>query len=141
MKVQKLVVEYDYDFELYGISTPIKDYKLAWRINDHLNISLMRAEDHQLGAKDKQLQLINYKYSTDHTELRLFKNKTVLVEGEGQGYMVPEHKHYDFFITLNGKIHTFAGSELLNQFRMIEQVQLVNVIDIETLKSREHFLF
>ena len=37
--------EYEYDFELFGISTHEKDYRLCWAINNSLKISLERTSE------------------------------------------------------------------------------------------------
>ncbi len=141
MKVSKLVVDYTYEFELYGVSTTIKDYKLAWLLNKQLNVTLVKAADYLILSNKKELEIVNYVYQTEHDELRFFKNKAVIGEDGVQGYMVSEMKHFEYFVMVKGIIHTFAPDELLSQMRRIEGVQLINQIDIDLLKSRDYFLF
>ena len=45
MKKKKLVVDYEIDFDLFGLISTVKDYKLAWLLNKHLSIHLTREED------------------------------------------------------------------------------------------------
>ena len=45
MKPIKLVVEYDFDFEIIGLITSLKGHKLAWMINNALKIELRKEED------------------------------------------------------------------------------------------------
>lgn len=141
MKVKKLIVDYTYEFELYGVSTSIKDYKLAWLINKKLNLALVRADDYLIELNKEELEIINYAFHTEHNELRFFKNKAVLDDGSVQKYMVAEMKHFEYFVMVSGLIHTFTSDELLKELRAIEGVQLINQIDIDTLKSRDYFLF
>jgi hypothetical protein len=141
MKAKKLVVEYEYDFELYGISTNIKGYKLAWLINKFLKLTLARADEYIVELKNEAHEVINYTHVTENSEIRLFKNKMVVQEQKPQSYLVPEMKHFDYFVMVSGIIHTFTSSDLLQELRKIEGLQLINEIDINTLKSRDNFLF
>ena len=45
MKVNKLVVDFDYNFKMLGIISSAKEYKLAWSINQYLKIHLIKTED------------------------------------------------------------------------------------------------
>jgi len=141
MKVKKLIVDYTFDFELYGLTTSLKDYKLAWLINQQLNIKLIRSDDYSLESGSDLIEIINYRFEEELSELRLFKNKAVLEGQNAQQYLVSEMKHFDYFILVKGIIHTFAAYDLLQELRAIEGLQLINQIDIEKLKSKEHFIF
>jgi hypothetical protein len=45
MKTSKLIVDYDYDFEVLAFISPVKGHKMAWAINKVLNLRLCKAED------------------------------------------------------------------------------------------------
>ena len=141
MKVKKLIVDYEYDFELYGIATTIKDYKLAWLINKQLKLTLVRADDYEVELNKEKHEVINYTFITENSEIRLFKNKAVIQEQIPQSYLVQEMKHFDYFIWVNGLIHTFTSDDFLNELRKIGGLQLINQIDLDKLKSRDNFLF
>ncbi len=141
MKVKKLIVDYEYDFELYGLTTSLKDYKVAWLINQQINIRLTRSKDYHLEYSSGEVNIINYSYQRTYSELRLFMNKAAYEEDSVQSYMVDEMKHFDYFIQVKGIIHTFTAADLLQELRAIEGVQLINQIDIEKLKSIDHFIF
>ena len=141
MKVEKLIVNYTYDFELYGVTTSLKDYKMAWLINKQISINLIREEDYLLESAAEKAEIVNYCFQEGQNELRIFKNKAILENQDTQNYMVPEMKHFDYFIMVRGIIHIFTSEDLLQELRIIEGVQLVNQINIEKLKSRDHFIF
>ena len=141
MKVEKLIVNYTYDFELYGVTTSLKDYKMAWLINKQISINLIREEDYLLESAAEKAEIVNYCFQEGQNELRIFKNKAILENQNTQNYMVPEMKHFDYFIMVRGIIHIFTSEDLLQELRIIEGVQLVNQINIEKLKSRDHFIF
>ena len=55
--------EYEYDFELFGISTHEKDYRLCWAINNSLNISLERSsEDVELIFPHQEKKMEDFLY-------------------------------------------------------------------------------
>ena len=45
IKKNKLEIEYTYDFELLGVRTSLKGYKLAWEINKILRMNLIKHEN------------------------------------------------------------------------------------------------
>lgn len=141
MKVKKLIVDYVYDFDLYGLTSSFKDYKVAWLINQQIKIKLVRSADYSLGSTNEKLEIINYNFQEEQNEFSFFKNKAVQEDQSARNYLVPEMKHFDYFILVKGIIHTFTSEDLLQELRGIEGVQLINQIDIEKLKSRDHFIF
>lgn len=48
MKKAKLHVEPTFDFELLGIVSPIRDYRMAWLVNKELDLNLVKADDLEL---------------------------------------------------------------------------------------------
>jgi hypothetical protein len=42
MKKSKLLIDYEFDFELLGLSASAKGYKLAWELNQVLGIQLVK---------------------------------------------------------------------------------------------------
>jgi len=46
-----LEVEEDYDFELVGICSHAKDYRLSWEINNVLEFDLEKGENYEINIK------------------------------------------------------------------------------------------
>lgn len=101
MKKTKLVVEYDFDFVLVGITTSLKAYKLAW-------------------------------------ELRLLANK--LQDADGRFLLAPEYPHFDYLLVVQDAEQSFAEN-ILEAVRQIPSVELAAFIPLETLKTKENFIF
>lgn len=141
MAVAKLVLEYDYDFDLFGVISAAKDYKLAWIINNELNIQLARERDlvFQLPRQGK-MRIANFIFETDYSTLRLFKNKSVEFENVSKPYLVPELKEYDYLFQYEGESDTFSNDELLEHLQRQSQIQYVKTIDVENLPSRENLI-
>ena len=139
MKKSKLVIEYDFDFELLGITSAARGYKLAWEINQHLGIRLVKQPDLMVGFKNNEEKSFSfYAYQTPLNRLKLFKNKPG-DQDSGKYYLIPEFPHYDFIILAAMEEH-FTHS-LLKHIRSIPAVELVASIPLEGLKSKSNFIF
>jgi hypothetical protein len=139
MKKSKLVIEYDFDFELLGISSAARGYKLAWEINQHLGIRLVKQPDLMVGFRNNEEKSFSfYAYQTPLNRLKLFKNKPS-DQDSGKYYLIPEFPHYDFIIlAAMEEQHT---RELVDQIRSIPAVELVASIPLNGLKSKSNFIF
>jgi hypothetical protein len=140
MKKNKLQIEHTYDFELLGLVSPIKDYKMAWLINRDLHLNLVRSEDLILEFLTlPRLKISQFFLSLPHGFVQLLKNKT-LNSADQVSYLIPELKSVDYFLlvqddTFQLSIHTFANQLVQNPF-----IQNVIPLDISKLKSKENLL-
>lgn len=140
MKKNKLVIDYDYDFDLAGIISPSKGYKLAWEINRKLGINLVRQADLPVGFKKQEEKLFSYyAFETRINRLKLFKNKPVDYE-TGKYFLVPEFPHFDFII-LTASMDADYNSMLIKSLKEISSIELLANIPMESLKSKVNFIF
>jgi len=139
MKKSKLVIDYDFDFELLGITSAARGYKLAWEINQHLGIRLVKQPDLMVGFKNNEEKSFSfYAYQTPLNRLKLFKNKPS-DQDSGKYYLIPEFPHYDFIILAAMEEQHAAG--LIHLLKSISVVQLVATIPLSGLKSKANFIF
>jgi hypothetical protein len=140
MKKTKLVVEYDFGFELMGITTSLKGYKLAWELNRHLSIQLVKKEDIVVGFKGGvEKAFSHHVYQTPLRFVRLLRNKPV--EGDGGKYfLAPECPHFDYLLIFQDKEQSIAEN-LLEIVRKIASVELAAFIPLGALKTKENFIF
>jgi hypothetical protein len=142
MAKNKLIVEYEYDFDLYGIISPSRDYKLAWLINQGLSIHLVKEADIEISfINNEKLVISNYLYKTEHTQLRLLKNKSEDRTTDKMNYLIPELNRFDYFIMKNGILDDHGDAELINQIQKIKEIQYITALDIKKLKSKENLIF
>ncbi|HAW21070.1 MAG TPA: IPExxxVDY family protein, partial [Flavobacteriales bacterium] len=57
MSKHRLIVEEDYDFLCYGLSCHIKDYRVAWHLNQSLKFNCKRS---QLEIHDRSGEAFEY---------------------------------------------------------------------------------
>ena len=138
MKKNKLLIDYEFDFQLFGVSTPARGYKLAWEMNQHLGVSLAKQPDLVVGFKNNEEKSFSfYSFETPLNRLKLFKNRPVDSEG-GKYFLIPEFPHYDFII-----LAAMENTQLplIDLIRSIPSIQLVAPIPLEGLKSKSNFIF
>lgn len=140
MKKAKLQIEHTYDFELLGLVSPVKDYKMAWLINRDLHLNLVRSEDLEIEFLSLPgLKISQFFLSLPHGFVQLLKNKA-LNSTHQVSYLIPELKSMDYFLlvqdqTFQLSINTFAHQLAQNPF-----IQNVMRLDISKLKSKENLL-
>jgi hypothetical protein len=140
MKKSKLFVEYEIDFDGFGIMSSAKGYKLAWEINKHLGIHLVRQDDHVIGVKKNVEKSFPYfSFETPLNRLKLLRNKPG-EESPGKYFLIPEFPHFDFIILARLSEHLLR-EPLMEMLRQIPSVELVSPIAIDALKSRTNFVF
>ena len=140
MKKNKLVIDYEFDFELIGIISTAKGYKLAWEINQLIGTRLIKQPDLVVGFKNNEEKNFSYyAYETHLNRLKLFRNKPNDPE-TGKYFLIPEFPHFDFIILTQMEEH-HPESNILASIKAIEAIQLAAFIPLEGLKSKSNFVF
>lgn len=140
MKKNKLLIDYEYDFSLFAILSDVKEYRLAWQINQALHIRLVKAKDIYFDFLNQQNLIVsNYKFATEHTTFRLLRNKSVQ-EGSSS-FLIPELSRFDYLAMLQGTGDFFEGVDVENALKALPSVQYLSHIDINQLKSKENLIF
>lgn len=140
MKKSKLVIDYEFDFELVGLISSAKGYKLAWELNQALGIHLVKQPDLVVGFKNNEEKSFSfYDYQTQFNRLKMFKNRPA--DGDaGKYYLIPEFPHYDFII-LTDMEEQQSHQQLIHSIKSITSIQLAAPIPLEGLKSKSNFIF
>lgn len=140
MKKAKLHVEPTFDFELLGIVSPIRDYRMAWLINKELELNLVKADDLELEfLSAEKLEISQYFLSLPHGFIQLLKNKA-LNSSEQLAYLIPELKNLDYFLLVQDETDQLELSNFMEKLSQNPLVQSIVRIDISKLKSKENLL-
>ena len=139
MKKSKLIIDYEYNFELIGITTAVRGYKLAWELNQRLGVNLVKQPDLAVGFKNNDEKTFSfYSYETPLNRLKVFKNRPAEVE-TGKYFLIPEFPHFDFIILAAMEEH--KHQQLIDLLKSIPSIQLVSPISLDGLKSKSNFIF
>ncbi len=139
MKKKILEIEYSYDFDLIGVISSAKGYKLAWDINNQLSTRLVKQPDLKVQFKNKAECLFSYfSFENEVNKLKLFRNKPN--DSEGRNFLLPEFPHFDYIILIEGEEHG-NSNRLQELLRNIASIELVAFIPLGALKSKDNFIF
>lgn len=142
MKSSKLIVDYDYDFEVLAIISSVKDYKLAWAINKSLHINLCKTSDICLDfVKEGRLLISNFIFETEYTTFRLLRNKSYEFTKIHKPYLLPELKEYDYLIMISGEYTSLNAENTLDKIKHLPVIEYIKLLDVQNLKSKENLIF
>jgi hypothetical protein len=140
MKKAKLQIEPTFDFELLGIVSPIREYRMAWLVNQELELNLVKVDDLELEfLNSEKLEIAQYFLSLPHGFIQLLKNKA-LNSAQQLAYLVPELKNLDYFLLVQDETEQMDLSNFMEKLSQNPLVQSIVRIDISKLKSKENLL-
>lgn len=141
MKKNRLIASVDFDFSLLAISSLLKEYKLAWILNQQLHVHLIKQPDEVFQfLGNEKLCISNYLYQTEHSRIRLIFNhsrESLLT----RQYLVPELKQFDYLLKIEGFEDSLVIREVREKIKKINGVQMVNLVELDQLKSRDNLIF
>ncbi|MGB5262941.1 MAG: IPExxxVDY family protein [Lutimonas sp.] len=155
-KILSIDFEYDHDYTLLGIHTPLEDFRLAFLINDKLELKLRKyKEDLDLYLKNEKSSFSIYIFDDTHKMMTwsLITNKNITKETSIsqsgnlfddppiQSYLIPEKKQVDFFLKMDSQLAYEETKELINKIKTINQIVTLYTIDPNDLKSRDNLIF
>jgi len=141
MKTFTLDVEYEYDFDLFGLVSNTPDYNLAWALNRSLRLRLVKQPELLLDLLHYgRLAFSHYLHATESITLRLFRNRSILPSGLKKPFLAPDIKEYDYLLVVSNGTGSLAGDALVQQLTSLPQVQYVCQFDPTTLKYKENLI-
>jgi hypothetical protein len=140
MKKNKLVVEHLYEFDLLGIVAPVKDYKMAWIVNNSLQEKLAKTEDYELEfVNGTKLSISQYRRDKENGFLQLLKNKSHFLDTSSL-YLIPELKIFDYFLLIQDFTSEVDIIDYIERLSRSGLIQNVVKLDIDKIKSKENLL-
>lgn len=132
-----LEIEEDYDFELIGICSHVKDYRLSWEINKVLGFDLVKDENLELTFRGEKQNFSFFSFLDDEnlTEYYLINNRSE------SGILIPEEKKADYFLLIKGVLRGGEKESLISEIGSIKNVLTTYDIEVEELKSKNNLLF
>ncbi len=154
--------EYDYNFLLIGICSPLKDYHLSYKLNKELNASLGRSEldiamNFDDGIEKAYFSLYEYWDEQYQNQWYLLTNKCQILcadESQDQGtifdgfiqnnkkikYLIPENSKTDYYLQVHGIFNEDSKQHLLRNITQLNRVVSAYEIDITKLRSKENLI-
>ena len=137
MPVYQLDIEEDYyDFELIGISSHEKNYRLAWAMNKGMGWKLARMKDIVINGKHETSSHAQFQFAhpVEQTIVTLIDNKTE------DGFLLPELHQFDYVLKIEDA-YTDIDDLFYKRLRSVSFVLAVHSLDISKLKSRQNLVY
>ena len=135
----KLTLEFeeDYDFELIGICSHVKDYRLSWALNQRFTFDLAKDDNLELNFKGEVRSFSFFSYIDDENLIEYY----LICNRSENGTLIPEEKKADYFLMVRGVFREEEKDSLIKEIDQLKCVLATYNIDIEQLKSKDNLLF
>lgn len=141
LKKNRLQVEYAYDFKLFGLLSGEKEYKLAWRLNDLLDLNFAKSDNIQLKLRNGQsVEISNFVEKREHCSFSLLKNKVLSDNIQGK-YLIESHKHLDYFLLIKDSNELIDSDVWLKNLKESPFIQMTTSLEVEHLPNKENLIF
>ncbi len=142
MKKNRLAAVYEFDFELIGIVSTLKEYKLAWNLNQLSLFHLIKAEDIKIEFTDhKQILISNLIFEDDYSMVHLLRNKLVSGPNGSIQYLIPDLSRFDYLLKIKSMTEEKWVEEIYEKMRELGIADYVTKIDIDKIRQKENLLF
>lgn len=141
-KKSRLTTEYPQDFELIGIVSSAKEYKLAWHLNQLNEFHLVKDEDVRIDfADNRQVRVSVLLEETDFKKVYLLKNKLVSSSLTNNQHLLQELSRFDYFLKLSSQTDENWAKALLLRLKEIPVIDYSLAIDVNKIKMKDNLLF
>lgn len=158
MALHKLMVDdfYDDTYKLIAIHCGLEDYRLAYLLNQGLDLRLQRkTEDLDMGYLKSSYSIFEWNNASQYVTWNLVSN--VCKKEQDSLYsmglfqtnekviktfnLVPEYKKVDYFIKISDEIQNVNEKLILNKLQNIPQIITSYSVNPSELKSKDHLIF
>ena len=158
MALHKLMVDdfYDDTYKLIAIHCGLEDYRLAYLLNQSLDLRLQRKkEDIDMEYLTSSYSIFEWDNASQYVTWNLVSN--VCKKEEDSLYstglfqtnekviktfnLVPEYKKVDYFIKISDEIQNVNEKLILNKLQNIPQIITSYSVNPSELKSKDHLIF
>ncbi|GAB2694865.1 hypothetical protein GCM10027037_18020 [Mucilaginibacter koreensis] len=140
MNKKVLKVGADLDFELIAITSALKDYRVCFLINKHLNFNFRKEDDLKVDIYKNSVEpalfsLYHYQWETTETDFYFIANRG------SDGLLIPEMRQADYFLMIRNYIDTNDLNEIISGLNTLPEIISAIKIDPKKIKSNENLLF
>ncbi len=129
----------DLDFVLIAVTSSLKDYRICYLINKHLQLNFSKTNDLALdifqGLEPAYFSLYHYLKEDSETEFYFIANKGT------EGLLIPEMREVDYFFMIKNQVDENEVELVITTLNRIPEIMAAVKIDPKKIKSRENLLF
>jgi hypothetical protein len=138
-KKQVLSLDYvpEFDFEVIGIYSSLRDYRLCFELNRGLDLQFSRVPDLvvKLEKSGGSAEFATFFFLSENgEEFYLIANRCQ------NGHFIPEAKQTDYFLVIKNRSRYTTIEGILETLRTIRNLSSALQIDLSSLKNAENFI-
>ncbi len=119
------------NYSLIGIVSTCKEYKLAWILNNILDISLAKEKDEKINLiSNDSINISHFLYRRKKMYLRLISNKTT------KSHLIVSLSNFDYLIQFSPNLFEFSSFDIINKLKSNNLIQFANFVDTKLIKEK-----
>ena len=119
------------NYSLIGIVSTCKEYKLAWMLNNILDISLAKEKDEKINLiNNDSINISHFLYRRKKMYLRLISNKTT------KSHLIVSLSNFDYLIQFSPNLFEFSSFDIINKLKSNNLIQFANFVDTKLIKEK-----
>ena len=131
--------EFNYQYHAIGIASAVRDYRIAWLLNNSLNIDFKKEEDIALDVREEAKKVTFSVYSYFKEEDRI---KYLLVSNKALGgILLKGYKNIDYLLLVEGKVEDQFILDTRKRLRELPDVQMELLIEKKEMHTIEQLIF
>ncbi|GAB5538797.1 MAG: hypothetical protein Salg2KO_09000 [Salibacteraceae bacterium] len=137
MTKYKLAVDQGYDFVCFGVSSHLKDFRVAWHMNRLKQFSFKRQSLTTQTRLGEQVEYAVFKNDDEKNHLRYF-----LVNNRSEAIpLVKEYRQFNLLILVEGFVDIFDADRFIDEMQQLDAIQLITTLPKEPIERFQYDLF
>ena len=122
------------NYNVIGIVSTFKEYKVAWHLNQLFDIDLIKKKDEEVRLVNSsviKISFLDFKVGKRH--IKLISNK---LKKSSKSNLISSLSNFDFFIIFSKNFFEFKDYDIIDRLKTNNTFQFANFVDINKLKDK-----
>lgn len=122
------------DCKLIGIVSTSKEFKIAWIINNSLDVSLIKADNEIINLSNgSSLSISHLLYKRNKGFIRLINNKVIF--NKGKSSLISSLSNFDYIVQFSSNFFEFETFNIINKLKSYNDIQFANFVENNSIKE------
>ncbi|MAK06998.1 MAG: hypothetical protein CMG94_03035 [Marinoscillum sp.] len=122
------------NYNVIGIVSTFKEYKVAWHLNQLFDIDLIKKKDEEVRLVNSSVIKISFlEFKIGKRHIKLISNK---LKKSSKSNLISSLSNFDFFIIFSKNFFEFEDYDIIDRLKTNNTFQFANFVDINKLKDK-----
>lgn len=122
------------NYNVIGIVSTFKEYKVAWHLNQLFDIDLIKKKDEEVRLVNSSVIKISFlEFKIGKRHIKLISNK---LKNSSKSNLISSLSNFDFFIIFSKNFFEFKDYDIIDRLKTNNTFQFANFVDINKLKDK-----